>query len=69
MKIYVVGDSQTQEIDIVRLDDLEDAHNFYLSQKDACIGHLSTILEATDVPAIYRKWIKDAIDLIKQGEI
>lgn len=68
MKIYVVGDSEAQQIDVVRLDSEEAAHEYFVNQKDSVLGHLNVIAAATDIPSLYRLWIKDAIELIKGGE-
>lgn len=68
MKIYILGDSETQKIDVIRLDGQEDAHQFYLDQKEVTLGKLEQIASNREIPAIYRRWIKDAHDLIKQGE-
>lgn len=68
MKIYILGDSDTQKIDVVRLDGMEDAHQYYLDQKMITLGKLEQIAGNKEIPAIYRKWIKEAYDLIKTGE-
>ena len=68
MKIYILGDSETQKIDVIRLDGEEDAHQFYLDQKEVTLGKLEQIASNREIPAIYRRWIRDAYDLIKQGE-
>ena len=68
MKIYIVGDSEAQKVDVVRLDSEEAAHDYYVNQKESVLGHLNVITSATDIPSLYRLWIKDAIDLIKGGE-
>lgn len=68
MKIYIVGDSEAQKVDVVRLDSEEAAHEYYVNQKEAVLGHLDVITSATDIPSLYRLWIKDAIELIKGGE-
>lgn len=68
MKIYVIGDSESQKIDVVRLDSEEAAHQYYVQQKDSVIGHLKVIAGATDIPSLYRLWVKDAIEIIQTGE-
>lgn len=68
MKIYILGDSETQKIDVIRLDGEEDAHQFYLDQKAVTLGKLEQIASNYEIPALYRRWIRDAYDLIKQGE-
>ena len=68
MKIYILGDSTTQKIEVIRLDSEEEAHQFYLDQKDITLGKLGQIVSSKEIPSIYRKWIKEAIDLIQQGE-
>lgn len=68
MKIYIVGESEAQKVDVVRLDSEEAAHEYYVNQKEAVLGHLDVITRATDIPSLYRLWIKDAIEFIKGGE-
>lgn len=68
MKIYIIGDSESQEVDVIRLDGEEVAHEFYLNQKDSVLGHLNVIAGSNDLPSIYRLWVKEAIELIRGGE-
>ena len=68
MKIFVVGDDEKQQIDVVRLDSMEEAHSYYLDKKDITLGHLEQIASCKDIPSLYRRWVREAADLIKMGE-
>ena len=68
MKIMIIGDNKTENIEVVRRSTEEEAHIYYLNSKQHVLANLHKICEAEDVPAIYRSWIKQAIKLIKEGE-
>lgn len=72
MKITIVdrtGEPQEVLLKNFMGDELELAHQDYEKRKKEMIGKLYTIWRNTEIPALYRNWIRQAARFVNEREI
>lgn len=70
MKITVQDNNTVDRIKVNFLGlELEKAHADYMSRKEDSITKLYNIWRNTDIPAIYREWVRDAARLLNESDM
>lgn len=46
-----------------------DAHKYYEARREACLNKLFSIYINKEIPTVYRNWIKEIANFVKEKEI
>lgn len=65
----VNGTFTLKHVNEINIDEQEKAHEAWLEEREEVLGELISVYNDIDVPRDNKKYIKHAIDFIKEGEM